>query len=255
MHRRGFTLVELSIVLVIIGLLIGGILVGQSLISSAKIKAQVQQIQQFDIATSTFKAKFAQIPGDCSSCNHASTLSTTEGDNDGKLEDSFSASPGIGYYPEPLSFFVDLYTMGIIKDRYANNVSYVVAVGKNSEIPEAAIGRGGLIVAGNTLGDVYYTFTPILANNTDVGYSFMMSSGNLSPEEAAALDSTIDDGLPGTGSVVATTQNVRWNATSIPFTLDSTNASCINTGAPNIYNTSLSATNLCRIVIKSAYIK
>lgn len=35
--KRGFTLVELSIVLVIIGLLVGGILAAQSMISTAKL--------------------------------------------------------------------------------------------------------------------------------------------------------------------------------------------------------------------------
>ena len=62
--RRGFTLVELSIVLVIIGLLVGGILVGQSLISSAKISSQIQQIAHFDAGVGAFKAKYKFLPGD-----------------------------------------------------------------------------------------------------------------------------------------------------------------------------------------------
>ena len=39
MKQRGFTLIELSIVLVIIGLIVGGVLVGQDLIRAAKIRA------------------------------------------------------------------------------------------------------------------------------------------------------------------------------------------------------------------------
>ena len=62
--NNGFTLIELSIVLVIIGLLIGGILVGQSLIQSAAINATVSQIQQFDASTMAFKSKYKYLPGD-----------------------------------------------------------------------------------------------------------------------------------------------------------------------------------------------
>jgi prepilin-type N-terminal cleavage/methylation domain-containing protein len=63
---RGFTLVELSIVLVIIGLLIGGILVGQSLIESAKMQSFVRQMAQYDALTASFKSKYKQLPGDSS---------------------------------------------------------------------------------------------------------------------------------------------------------------------------------------------
>lgn len=62
--RKGFTLVELSIVLVIIGLLIGGILAAQSMISAANTNKLVQRIQQFDVAVTNFKTKYKTIPGD-----------------------------------------------------------------------------------------------------------------------------------------------------------------------------------------------
>ena len=59
MNKNGFTLVELSIVLVIIGLLIGGILVAQSMIGTAKITAFTRQVQQADIAVRILKPNIA----------------------------------------------------------------------------------------------------------------------------------------------------------------------------------------------------
>ena len=64
MEKKGFTLVELSIVLVVIGLLIGGILTAQSMISTSKITAVVAQIQQFDAGVMSFKTKYNYLPGD-----------------------------------------------------------------------------------------------------------------------------------------------------------------------------------------------
>ena len=63
-NKSGFTLIELSIVLVIIGLIVGGILVGQDLIKSAEMRNLASQLRQYQVATSTFRGKYNEIPGD-----------------------------------------------------------------------------------------------------------------------------------------------------------------------------------------------
>jgi prepilin-type N-terminal cleavage/methylation domain-containing protein len=65
-HTRssGFTLIEMSIVLVVIGLVVGGILTGQSLIAAAGVRAQIAQIENFNTAANTFFEKYGYLPGD-----------------------------------------------------------------------------------------------------------------------------------------------------------------------------------------------
>ena len=60
----GFTLIEISIVLVIIGLISGAILVGRDLISAASVRAQISQIDKYQVAVRAFQGKYGYLPGD-----------------------------------------------------------------------------------------------------------------------------------------------------------------------------------------------
>lgn len=61
---KGFTLIELSIVLVIIGLIVGGIVGGQSLIHSSKINGIIKEVNQYKTAIRAFELKYDTLPGD-----------------------------------------------------------------------------------------------------------------------------------------------------------------------------------------------
>lgn len=62
--QKAFSLVELSIVLVILGLLTGGILAGQSLIRASELRAVVTEYERYIAASHTFRDKYMAIPGD-----------------------------------------------------------------------------------------------------------------------------------------------------------------------------------------------
>jgi len=88
--QAGFTLVEISIVLVIIGLLLGGVLKGQALIDSAKVKNLAQDFRSVPTMIYAYQDKFRALPGDDNRatthlCTAAVANCTVNGDADGKI--------------------------------------------------------------------------------------------------------------------------------------------------------------------------
>ena len=63
-NKKGFTLVELAIVLVIIGIILGAVLKGQELINSAKMKRVYSQYREILAAVLTYQDKYGRLPGD-----------------------------------------------------------------------------------------------------------------------------------------------------------------------------------------------
>ena len=89
-RNRGFTLVEIAIVLVIIGLLLGGVLKGQELINTAKVRAIADRQSALKIAWFSFIERYSAIPGDYNRANIYLT-NAGNGDGSGMVENGESA--------------------------------------------------------------------------------------------------------------------------------------------------------------------
>ncbi|MEQ1704713.1 MAG: prepilin-type N-terminal cleavage/methylation domain-containing protein [Rickettsiales bacterium] len=63
-HNSAFTLMELSIVIVIIGLLVGGIMIGRDLIRASEIRGILSDYDRYNTAIATFRSKYNALPGD-----------------------------------------------------------------------------------------------------------------------------------------------------------------------------------------------
>jgi prepilin-type N-terminal cleavage/methylation domain-containing protein len=221
-RHDGFTLIELSIVLVVIGLIVGGILVGQSLISAAAMRAQITQIEKFQTATNTFREKYGYLPGDipdpaASSFGlQARGSCPGEGNGDGLIEGWGSGSTCINNGSlqdggETVVFWVDLSTAGLIDGgfstakatTYSNPITASTTPNLNAFFPAAKIGRGNYIYVyegggATPNGYNYYGISAITEVN-----QWITSNPALTVAEAYAIDAKMDDGFPQTGRVTA----------------------------------------------------
>ncbi len=83
--KKAFTLVELSIVLIIIGLLSGFILKGQDVIRNAKLKRVMSDYLNISTALYTYEDRYDQLPGDDASSVIARSLKKL-GNEDGVID-------------------------------------------------------------------------------------------------------------------------------------------------------------------------
>ena len=85
--KKAFTLIELSIVLIIIGLLIVAITSGSSLIRNAKLRSITNEAKQYQVAVNSFYMKFDEYPGDFNQVlPDVEGSPPVEGDNDDIIE-------------------------------------------------------------------------------------------------------------------------------------------------------------------------
>ncbi len=86
-NQKGFTLIEIVIVLIIIGLLIGGVLQGQSMIRNARVKRLVTDVDGLRAAVLTYQDRYNMLPGDENSTT-APTGDTNNGNNNGLFNEN-----------------------------------------------------------------------------------------------------------------------------------------------------------------------
>lgn len=90
--KSAFSLIELSIVLIIIGLLIAGVTGGASLIKSSELRSIMGEARAYATAVNGFYTQFNYLPGDYGVAIGASCV----GDADGKIEFGTACASGTG---------------------------------------------------------------------------------------------------------------------------------------------------------------
>jgi prepilin-type N-terminal cleavage/methylation domain-containing protein len=210
----GFTLIELSIVLVIIGLIVGGVLVGQDLIRAATVRAQITQIEKYNTAVNTFYGKYQALPGDLNQSVAATygfaSRGTTpgEGDGNGLIDGSDGSNAQGSLYPatgEQGMFWVDLSSKaaGNLIDGGFTTATPTTTYYDLSPpqiglyFPSAKLGQGNFISV-YELGGLNYYQLLIPQPSPNNWYQ----SGNIPVNTAYQIDKKIDDGLPQTGNVI-----------------------------------------------------
>jgi prepilin-type N-terminal cleavage/methylation domain-containing protein len=182
--QRGFTLVEIAIVLVIIGLLLGGILKGQELITNAKVRNVADQQNGVKAAIYAFQDRFRALPGDYAqaSANVPNVAAANVGNGNGQIDAN-----------ESTQAWHQLAATGFIScAQCATDVALGTAPDATNS-PVNAFGGIMAIIFDGAWNDGAAASSVRLRNN--------VKSGNQIPSNVLAeVDRKIDDGNPRTGN-------------------------------------------------------
>lgn len=226
-----FTLIELSIVLVIIGLIVGGILLGKDLIQQAEMRSVITQIEHYKTATHTFRDKYNALPGDmanagsywnlgsgCGSNAMVQASDTCNGNGDGVIAAPVAAN-GFTISSEMSGFWNHLAHANLIEGQYR-----IDGGGSNNGIGHGKPGDtipGSYHESGVELLNMPNGFQDAATGITNGKHVFVIAyadnyswpnwgalDGNhtraFTPNQARIVDKKMDDGLPYSGNVSAT---------------------------------------------------
>lgn len=202
---RGFTLVEIAIVLVIIGLLLGGVLKGQELINSAKAKNMANDFRAVATMVYSYQDRFRALPGDDPAASaHVGGINATTpaaGLANARINGNWN-SPSVR--DESVLFWQHVRLANLAAGTTALPASATAA---EPYVPKNADG-GRLGITGDAVfpGGAW-------------GANFFVCSSNIQGRFARQIDTTIDDGDTTTGAVRVICQNECATTAALPANL------------------------------------
>ena len=194
--QKGFTLVEIAIVLVIIGLLLGGILKGQEMIVQARIKNVIADMTGVSAAMYGYQDRYRALPGDDAQAAARWNTGVAAANGNGIIEGVYLAAAGT----ESAEFW-----------RHLRLAGFVAGTGADQPF-NAVSGRMGVQTGDGTgpnpAGVLQFAGAPAAPPAPAMPASpaivtLIMCSANLPDKIAISVDAQMDDGFATSGSVRA----------------------------------------------------
>lgn len=182
---KGFTLIELSIVLLVAGLLAVSVILGQSLVRQSQIQSVITDINSFRSAIRNFEDQYKDLPGDMSDAT-AYWAATANGDGDGQIEAA-----------EDLRAWQQLNLANLIQGGYTGTDAGVPDMQVGINIPKSKVTKGGYLPVYGVIGNHTGNFIAFGSENAN-----SVLGSIVTVEEARNIDAKIDDGLAAFGEVM-----------------------------------------------------
>ncbi|MCA3069157.1 MAG: prepilin-type N-terminal cleavage/methylation domain-containing protein [Rhodocyclaceae bacterium] len=222
-HQRGFTLIEIAIVLVIIGLLLGGVLKGQELITSARVRNLISVQDGVKAAFFGFQDRFRAYPGDYNQASqNIANMTTTCGGGNGNGNGVIDATPVL----ESILAWEHLSKAGFITGTFDCNTTESLSTTPNNPYN---------VFLQLVFDGAYGSATSAQRHNLKTG-------AQIPVEIIAEVDRKIDDGRPFSGSFQFSTY--RGNGAAAPQVGATAAApNCANTTGAGIWNSTNGESN------------
>lgn len=197
---HGFTLIELSIVLVIIALIVAGVFVGRELIGISKLQSIVKEHAKLLTDINSFKLKYNCLPGDCENAVQKG-LGTGSGNGNGQWD----AAQENTYFLYQLRAAGYDYPATPLTDRRTPSRS------RGAWFADYTNARNATTCKSVTTGDVFgladlrlgTQMLGLMSGSVYADGGSDSAQGFLTVPEAMSIDRKLDDGLPRSGYVWA----------------------------------------------------